>query len=98
MKYNKTLICHSCSTGFKQFREQELLKHDHDENLCPRCFYTEELYSSFQWMSMFDDVAKAFKNPLNRFKFIHKSFEEKIHICSQMMDEKIITFNIGTHN
>lgn len=95
--YEKIFKCHCCGADFKQFPEQRVLRLDHDECLCPKCFFTEELQASLEWMNCFTKVENAFQNPINRFRFIHKTFEEKVDICLQMIEAKIITFHIGTY-
>lgn len=65
-----------------------------EPDLCERCYNEQEMLATLEWLDIFKTVEGAIQSPLHLFKFTFKTFEEKVSICTRLMDRGVITWTI----
>ena len=96
MSYARNCSCCGDYISIDQIKFlKETGEYDSEGNHCDRCYNEIAMGNQLQLMEIIQKVADSFKNPLNRFKFLHTSFEHKTRMVFKLMDKGIITFQIG---
>jgi len=88
----------SCCGGYIAKEQIEFLKstgeYDSEGNHCDSCYQEIAMNNQLQLMETIDMVAKSL-SPLNRFKFVHKSFDAKAADIFRLMEKGYIKWQIG---
>ena len=94
---NYSKVCSCCGGGISP-QQLSFLKengeYDSEGNYCVSCYNEVAMNNQLELMGTIDEVYNKL-NPLNRFKFKMKTFEEKTDIIFRLMNKGIITFKIG---